>query len=126
MYGFEPELGFNVGDAVIKGGAVVAEERVKLIAEERAVLANNLRRATESHKKYYDKKHQASRFKIKDKVLLLAKHVKQLRPSRKLSDKYLGPFEVLEVKGDHSQAYKLKLLPSYRIHDMFHVSLLEP
>ena len=126
LYGFDPELGFNVGDAVLEGGAISAEERVKIIAKERALLTDNLRKATDSHKKYYDAKHKASRFKVKEKVLLSAKYVRQLRPSRKLSDKYLGPFEILEIKGEHGQAYKLKLPPSYRIHDVFHVSLLEP
>jgi hypothetical protein len=66
------------------------------------------------------------RFKIKDKVLVATKNIRQLRPSKKLSDRFLGPFEVVEVIGDHGQAYKLKLPPSYRIHDVFHVSLLEP
>ena len=42
MYRFKPELGFNVKDAVIKGGAVIAKERVKLITKERVVLINNL------------------------------------------------------------------------------------
>jgi len=58
--------------------------------------------------------------------VLVAKNIKQLRPNRKLSDKYLGPFEVELVVGDHRQAYRLKLPPHFKIHNVFHVSLLEP
>jgi hypothetical protein len=33
---------------------------------------------------------------------------------------------VIEVIGAYRQVYYLKLLLIYRIHDVFHVSLLEP
>jgi hypothetical protein len=44
----------------------------------------------------------------------------------KLIDRYLGLFKVIEVIGAHRQAYRLKLLLLYKIHDIFYVSLLEP
>lgn len=116
----------NVGDAVLTGRAPNAQERIDLLKEQRILLAETLRRAHELHKKYYDKKHKATRFKQGDMVLLSSQNIRQLRPNKKLSDKFLGPFEVLEVRGEHGQAYKLKLPTSYRIHDVFHVSLLEP
>lgn len=47
------------------------------------------------------------------------------RPFKKFADRYLGPFEVLQAIGSKKQAYKLKLPSHYRIHDLFHVSLLE-
>lgn len=58
-------------------------------------------------------------------VMLNARHISQLRTSKKLADRYLGPFKIIEILGTHKQAYKLELLPSYRIHPVFHVSLLE-
>jgi hypothetical protein len=126
LYGFDPELGTNVRDDVLEGGAPSAEERIKLLMEERTQLSNRLRTAAESHKKYYDAKHKPMRFKVEDKVVIASKNIRQLRPSRKLSDKYLGPFEIVEVIGDHGQAYRVKLPPHYQIHNVFHVSLLEP
>ena len=40
--------------------------------------------------------------------------------SRKLADKFVGPFEVLEQVGEES--YRLKLPSHWRVHDMFHLS----
>ena len=41
----------------------------------------------------------------------------------KLETKFFGPFQVLHPVG--KQAYKLELPRNWRIHDVFHVSLLE-
>ena len=43
--------------------------------------------------------------------------------NRKLEAKFFRPFRVLHPVG--SQAYKLKLPKRWRIHDVFHVFLLE-
>src|ERR1700677_174271 len=56
--------------------------------------------------------------------MLVVKNINQARPSKKLSDRFLGPFKVVEPVGH--QAYRLKLLKTMKIHPVFHVSLLEP
>ena len=43
--------------------------------------------------------------------------------SRKLADKFVGPFEVLEQVGEVS--FRLKLPSHWRVHDVFHVSQLK-
>jgi hypothetical protein len=64
--------------------------------------------------------------KVGDKVLLSTKYLnlKHSKKSRKLLPKWIGPFEVVQVVGP--VAYKLKMNPGWRIHPVFHVSLLEP
>jgi hypothetical protein len=46
------------------------------------------------------------------------------RPSKKLSEKCLGPFEVLEKVGQST--YRLKLPLSWKIHPVFNELLLHP
>ena len=64
-------------------------------------------------------------FAMGDMVMLSTRNLRQLRPSKKLADRFLGPFEVVGIVGEHKQAYKLKLPEKYKIHPVFHVSLLE-
>ena len=57
-------------------------------------------------------------------VLLDSKGIDIDTPSRKLSDKRHGPFEIIEQIGDVS--YRLKLPTTWKIHDVFHISKLTP
>jgi len=60
-----------------------------------------------------------------DQVYILAKHIRTTRPSKKLAEKYLGPFEVTDRLGLHS--YRVNLPDHLRtIHPVFHISQLEP
>ena len=64
-------------------------------------------------------------FKIGDKVYVRAEHIRTTRPTRKLAEKYLGPFEIINKIGTHS--YTIRLPTDLRaIHPVFHVSQLEP
>ena len=67
---------------------------------------------------------EAPKLKKGDKVWLDAQHVRLKQPSRKLSHKRLGPYEIEEVVGPLN--YRLNLPPTVRIHPVFHVSLLSP
>ena len=57
-----------------------------------------------------------------EKVWLNSKYIKT-KQNRKLEAKFFGPFQILHPVG--KQAYKLDLLTKWKIHDVFHVSLLE-
>jgi hypothetical protein len=50
--------------------------------------------------------------------------IQSRRPSRKLSPKYIGPYEVEQIIS--TTAYKLKLPPTLKIHPVLHVSMLKP
>lgn len=59
------------------------------------------------------------------KVYVKAEHFRTTRPSKKLSERNLGPYEVIAQPGSHS--FTLRLPDSMRaIHPVFHVSQLEP
>jgi hypothetical protein len=54
---------------------------------------------------------------------LSSKNIKTVRPTKKLDDKWFGPFSVDKVLSRN--AYRLKLTPAFKnIHPVFHVSLL--
>jgi Chromo (CHRromatin Organisation MOdifier) domain len=83
------------------------------------------RTASESAAKYYDQKHQQRIYAVGDNVMLSSRHIRLRRASKKLSDRYLGPFPITKKLGQN--AYQLSLPKMYgRIHPTFHVSLLEP
>lgn len=46
------------------------------------------------------------------------------RPMKKLADKYLDPFEIVQAVGKN--AYRLSLSVGWKIHSVFNVALLEP
>lgn len=110
----------------LKNRAVAAAQRAAEIRKTHEAVAQVLARSQAYQKKHYDRKRAEMQFKVGDYVMLSAKNIKQKRPSKKISDKYLGPFKVIAVVGSAGQAYRLELPPHYRIHDVFPVSLLEP
>ncbi|MBW0529830.1 hypothetical protein O181_069545 [Austropuccinia psidii MF-1] len=64
-------------------------------------------------------------FQPGEKVWLASKNIKTTRPTKKPSERWLGPFEVIKKIGSH--AYHLKLPLQWKsVHPVFHVSLLEP
>ena len=64
-------------------------------------------------------------FKIRDKVFVKSNNIHTTQPSKKLAEKYLGPFEIIVQVG--SVSFTLHLPDSMRsIHPIFHVSMLEP
>ena len=87
-----------------------------------AVCQQNLHHAQELQKRAHNKGVKPRSYAPGDKVWLSSKHLRTKR-NRKLEAKFLGLFRVLYPVG--KQAYKLKLPKKWRIHNVFHVSLLE-
>jgi hypothetical protein len=64
-------------------------------------------------------------FKIGDKAFVKAEFIQTTRPSKKLSEKFLGPYEIISQVG--SLSFTLCLPDSmHSIHPIFHVVMLEP
>src|SRR5271163_744411 len=64
-------------------------------------------------------------FTVGQQAFVKAKFFRTTRPSKKLSEKFLGPFEILAKAGSHS--YTLRLPDTiHGVHPVFHVSMLEP
>ncbi|MBW0576941.1 hypothetical protein O181_116656, partial [Austropuccinia psidii MF-1] len=77
-------------------------------------------------KSYADKSRESPPvFNPGDMVCLSSKNTKSTRPTKKRSERCLGPFQILKKVRTYS--YHLKL-PSQgkSVHPVFHISLLEP
>ncbi|MBW0542546.1 hypothetical protein O181_082261, partial [Austropuccinia psidii MF-1] len=77
-------------------------------------------------KRYADKSRASPPvFNPGDMVWLSSKNIKSTRPTKKLSERWLGPFPILKKVSTH--AYHLKLPSQWKsIHPVFHIYLLEP
>ena len=63
-------------------------------------------------------------FNINDQVWLEATNLRTTHPTAKLAPKRLGPFKILTKVLD--VVYQLELPPQWKIHNVFHTSLLTP
>ncbi|MBW0539095.1 hypothetical protein O181_078810 [Austropuccinia psidii MF-1] len=90
------------------------------------VVKEELESAIRISKKYADRNRAIPpNFQPESKVWLDSKKIKTTRPTKKLSERWLGPFEVIKKIGSH--AYHLKFPQQWQsVHPVFHVSLLEP
>jgi len=71
------------------------------------------------------KRTPAPDFKVGDQVYVEAKYFRSTQPSKKLSEKNLGPYTIIMQVG--SLSFMLHLLDSMcAVHPVFHVSQLEP
>jgi hypothetical protein len=96
-----------------------AERQVQMVIE-------NLKLAQSRQKSYANNRRRELRFQVGDFVYLKVSPMRGLRRFKirgKLAPRYIGPFKILEQKGE--VAYKLELPPQLSdVHDIFHVSQL--
>jgi hypothetical protein len=97
-----------------------AEKQVQIIRE-------NLKTAQSRQKSYADNRRRELMFEVGDFVYLRVspmRGMKRFKVKGKLSPRYIGPFKILERKGE--VAYQLELPDILSdVHDVFHVSQLK-
>ena len=97
-------------------------KRLQTIHEVQACCQLAMERAQSRFKWYANRKQGDTEFAVGDHVWLEAFNLSTDAPSKKLTAKQLGPYEVLERIG--SMAYQLSIPPTWQVHNVFHVSLL--
>ena len=119
--GYHPRVSYKE-DFDLRSKLRNAEELSSELRELITVCQQNLYHAQELQKQAHNKDVKPKSYVPSDKVWLSSKHLKT-KWNCKLKAKFLGPFRVLYPVG--KQAYKFKLPKKWRIHDVFHVFLLE-
>ncbi|KAA8550347.1 hypothetical protein F0562_002031 [Nyssa sinensis] len=127
-YHWRHGLLFFKGRVVVPNDPELRTRILPEINELLKLLKSNLATSINRMKQMADKKCREQEFQVNDWVLLKLHPYRQQTvftiASQKLSNRYYGPYQILEHLG--SVAYKLLLTDSARIHPVFHVSLLKP
>ena len=100
------------------------EERLTFIEEIRQEIEASMKLAAERmHIENDDFVRKGNGYTVGELVTLDGKNLKTIRPKAKLANKCYGPFEITDVLGPVT--YRLKLPTKWKIHLVFHASLLK-
>jgi len=114
-----PLCWYEASQSDLLGPNIVQEttEKFKMIQEKMKAFRGR-------QKSYHDKRRKDIEFQVGDHVFLRVNHVTGVRRAlkcRKLTLRFVGPFEIIEKVG--VVAYRIALPPSLsNLHDVFHVS----
>ena len=122
-YGYEPILPIQL----IKGDEEIRTESigsfVRRVTSDWELAKENLQRAVSLQQKYYNKRHRDVQFAVGDLMLLSTRNLKMRGIPDKLKKRFMGPFKIQERIG--RQAYRLLLPETWKVHPVFHISLLK-
>ena len=111
---------------LLRGDELASTESVasfaRRVASDWKLARENLENSVRLQAKYYDKRHRDVKYRVGDLVLLSTRNLKMKDTPAKLQKRFVGPFQVIETIGQ--QAYRLSLPEDWKIHPVFHVSLL--
>ena len=99
-----------------------AKKHVEELIELMKVLKINLTHAQKQQVKYKNAKSKLKNFDVESYVNVNEKNIR-IKRNKKLKWKFFESFKMFDTI--ENQAYRLDILKRWRIHDVFHVSLLE-
>jgi hypothetical protein len=118
---YVPRMGFE--QRITKAPA--AEKFTSIMQNTLAETKANLEKAQDQMKTQADKHRSiAPKYQIGDKVWLSTDNLKVTRASKKLTERWLGPYDITKTVGDN--AVKLHLPKTMRIHPMVNISRVRP
>ena len=120
-FGFRPHFSISLPPGSVNPSTEELARRLKEIHQDltvELVNAQDQKKAIVNHLRA-----PAPNFQVGDMLWLLRHNITTTHPCAKLDNTKLGPFRISECI--NPMAYQLDLPPHYRIHDVFHVSLLE-
>src|SRR6266446_5531007 len=121
--GYHPEF---TADLQVKTSLAKAQAFMVDLEHIQVELKENIAQAQERYRKNADKhRMEAPELKIGDQAYVKAKFFRTRRPSKKLSEKNLGPYDMIGKPGTHSVTLCLPC-QFCSVHLVFHVSQLEP
>ncbi|MBW0508106.1 hypothetical protein O181_047821 [Austropuccinia psidii MF-1] len=120
VYGRDPQF-----DSVHITEDTLAGKLLTKIQSVQKYFKRELEAAINRFKRYADKiRASPPLFNLGDMVWISSKNIKSTRTTKKLSERWLGPFPILKKVSTH--AYHLKIPSKWKfIHPAFHISLLE-
>ena len=105
---------------------IIGPDLVKDTEEKVQIIQQRLKAASDKQRSYANLKRNDIEYEVGDKVFLKVspwKKILRFERKRKLSPRFIGPYEILERLGP--VAYRLALpLELAKLHDVFHVSIL--
>ena len=102
-----------------------AEDFARHIKDVNELAKSNLERAAEDMKRFHDRHTGTSiTYNVGDQVFLDGRNMSTSRPTKKMDDKWFGPFKIVEKVG--ASAYRLKLPSTMKVHPVFNEVLLKP
>jgi len=125
LYGRKCRMPLNWSET--GGSQVFGPEILKDAEQHVQIIRENLRTAQSRQKSYADTRRRELEFEVGDYVYLKVSPIRGLRRFKvkgKLSPRYIGPFQVLERRGE--VAYQLDLPTRLSdVHNVFHISQLK-
>ncbi len=124
MTGYNAFIHYDIENNTWEKEVPAAKNRVKQLYKACEKLLKQWKSTVASQVKAYNQRHKFKTYNKSNLVLLSMKNLSQKRSNKKLSHKFAESFHIQDIV--EKQAYCLYLSTHYWIHNVFHVSYLEP